>query len=94
MLGCLQTASRCRAAEQKLNEEFLADVTYVHADGFTGIDRIQVFVQGGPIRAANREAPSAELSMVVMVQLAETMLPPATVEMPRRLNAFEDSART
>ena len=72
-------------------EAFLADVVYVHTDGFTGMDRLQIFVQGGPIQAANREAPSAELSIAVMVQLVETILPPATLEMPGRLNVLEDS---
>jgi len=72
-------------------QDFLANVTYVHADGFTGLDRLQIFVQGRPIQAANREAPAAELSIAVMVQLTETILPPASVEMPERLNVFEDS---
>ena len=73
-------------------EAFLADLTYVPEEGFTGTDWLQVFVQGGRLQAASQVASSAELGMAVSVEQVEKVVPPAAVLMPERFSIFEDSA--
>eukprot|EP00435_Cladocopium_sp_Y103_P023595 s669_g5.t1 len=74
-------------------QNFLRDLTYVPLEGFIGTDRLQLFVQGlrPQAAAAATEPPRAELGMAIQVQLQEVLAPPATLQMPERLNVFEDS---
>lgn len=74
-------------------QQFLSDLTYVPFAGFMGTDRLQIFVQGMRMQAAARatEPPKADFGMAIQVQLQEVVLPPANLDLPERLNVFEDS---
>ncbi|CAK9041556.1 Dihydropyridine-sensitive L-type skeletal muscle calcium channel subunit alpha-1 [Durusdinium trenchii] len=70
------------------------DLTCVPTDGFIGTDRLQAFVQSQRLQAASEQTQSAQLNMTIQVQLQEPreiVVPPATIQMPGRLNVFEDS---